>query len=34
MDRVIGDVVMRAVETDRDAHYDYALKCKPTQRMF
>jgi len=34
MDRVTGNVEMLATEKDRDMHYDYALKCKPTQRMF
>jgi hypothetical protein len=32
MDRVTGDVVMQA--TDKDGEITYALKCKPTQRMF
>jgi hypothetical protein len=32
MDRVTGDVLISATEKDRA--YDYALKCKPTQRMF
>jgi hypothetical protein len=32
MDRVTGDVVMLA--TSNTEVYDYALKCRPTQRMF
>jgi hypothetical protein len=32
MDRVTGDVVIQA--TEKDGEITYALKCKPTQRMF